>query len=187
MEKRQIGIGRPVHPTPAALITSVAEDGTPNIITLGEVFNISISNPVIVGIAIRSATYSHGLISRTREFVVNLPSTRIIEAVDRCGSVSGRSGIDKFEAFGLTPLHATHVKPPLIAECPINIECGVIEITTVGDHDLFLGEVKTVHADADTLDENGKPKVPDLDLFAYVRGEYWSFGERLGEHGFAIG
>jgi len=48
MAKRQVKPNRPVYPTPAALITSVDEGGRPNIITLGEVFNISIRNPVIL-------------------------------------------------------------------------------------------------------------------------------------------
>ena len=68
MSKTQITPNRPIYPTPAALITSVDAAGRPNIITLGEVFNISIRQPVILGIATRKATYSHTLISQTREY-----------------------------------------------------------------------------------------------------------------------
>ena len=50
---------RPIYPTPAGLIVSVDAWGMPNIITLGEIFNLSIGNPVWVGIAVRKATYSH--------------------------------------------------------------------------------------------------------------------------------
>ena len=53
---------RPVYPTPAGLVVSVDAAGKPNIITLGEIFNLSIRNPVWVGIAVREANYSHGLI-----------------------------------------------------------------------------------------------------------------------------
>ena len=67
MRKRSIKPFRPVHPSPAALVTSMTEDGRPNIITLGEVFNISVSTPVILGIAIAKARYSHEVISATRE------------------------------------------------------------------------------------------------------------------------
>ena len=74
-----------------------------NIITLGEVFNVSISDPVILGIAIAKPRYSHELISATREFVVNLPTSSMVETVDRCGSVSGRD-VDKFVEFRLTML-----------------------------------------------------------------------------------
>ena len=144
MSKVQIKPYRPIYPTPAGLITSVAPDGRANIITLGEIFNLSLRSPTIVGIAIRKATYSHGLIAQSGEYVVNLPTTRILAAVDRCGSVSGRK-VDKFAAFGLTPLPAAVVRPPLIAECPVNVECKVIGMEEVGDHDLFKGEVVAAH------------------------------------------
>ena len=94
--KKEIKPYRPVYPSPAALITSADSKGGANIITLGEVFNISVRDPVILGIAVRPATYSHGLISETREFVINLPTVKILEKVDRCGVVSGRTCPDKF-------------------------------------------------------------------------------------------
>jgi flavin reductase (DIM6/NTAB) family NADH-FMN oxidoreductase RutF len=184
MAKKRIKPSRPIYPSPAALITAVDSEGTPNIITLAEVFNISIRQPVIVGIAIRPATYSHGLISATREYVINLPTSQLVAQVDACGSVSGRSGVDKFGAFGLTPLPASEVSPPLIEECPVNVECRVTGIQTVGDHDLFLGEVVAVHVDEDALDEAGAIRTDKLDVLIYVEGEYWSSGQRLEQHGF---
>jgi flavin reductase (DIM6/NTAB) family NADH-FMN oxidoreductase RutF len=180
-----------VYPSPAALITSVDDRGRANIITLGEVFNISIRKPVIVGIAIRPATYSHALIAASGEFVINLPTSSILESVDRCGGVSGRGGVDKFRQFNLTPVPASEVRPPLIEECPVNIECRVIEQKTVGDHDLFLGEVLAVHVDADKLDESGRILTEKLEMLVYVTpeitGEYWNVGRRLGPHGFTKG
>ena len=185
MSKIQIKPFRPIYPTPAGLITSIARDGKANIITLGEIFNLSLRNPTIVGVAIRKATYSHGLIAQSGEYVVNLPTTRILEAVDRCGSVSGRK-VDKFAAFGLTPLPAAVVKPPLIAECPVNVECRVIGMEEVGDHDLFKGEVVAAHVDEDLLDERGRICLDRLDVVCFLHcfdfhGEYWSLGRKLGD------
>jgi len=184
MVKKRIQPFRPIYPSPAALITSVDEQGTPNIIALGEVFNISIRKPVIVGIAIRPATFSHGLISATREYVVNLPPSRLAAQVDACGSSSGRSGIDKFASYGLTAIPADEVRPPLIQECPVNLECRVTGIQTIGDHDLFLGEVVAVHVDEEVLDETGAIITDRLDMLIYVAGEYWDAGARLERHGF---
>ena len=178
MSKVQVKPHRPVYPTPAGLITSVDSAGKPNIITLGEVFNISISRPVILGIAIRKATYSHGLISQMREYVVNLPTQAIAEQVWACGRVSGRT-TDKFAATGLTPLPAVMVKPPLIAECPINIECKVTAIQEIGDHDLFLGEAVAQHVDEAILDQAGQIRVDRLNGFAFVLGEFWTLGTRI--------
>ena len=176
--KTRVPPRRPVYPTPAGLITSVDADGRPNIITLGEVFNISISRPVILGIAIRKATYSHGLISQCGEYVVNLPTRAIAEQVWFCGRASGRT-VDKFAATGLTPLEADVVQPPLIAECPVNVECQVIGIQEIGDHDLFLGQVVAQHVDQGVLDEEGRMVVERLDGFALVGGEFRTFGPKI--------
>ena len=183
MNKRSIKPFRPVHPSPAALITSISEDGRPNIITLGEVFNVSIRSPVIVGIAIAKPRYSHELITATREYVVNLPTAAMVEAVDLCGTISGRD-VDKFAEFGLTPVPAEKVRPPLIAECPVSIECRVIGIQEIGDHDLFLGEAVAEHVAEDALDDDGRIVVGKLDALCYLHGEYWSCGAKLGHHGY---
>ncbi len=174
---------RPVYPSPAALITSADGEGRPNIITLGEAYNLSIRRPVIVGISMAKSRYSHALISASGEFVLNLPTARILEAVDRCGTTSGRH-LDKFAAYGLTPLAATHVRAPLIAECPVNLECRVIGVQEIGDHDMFLGEVLAEHVDEDALDAQGNILVEKLDVVCFLNWEYWSLGHRLGRLGY---
>ena len=185
MSKVTVKAIRPVYPTPAALITSISEDGVPNIITLGEVFNVSLGKPPIAGIAIRKATYSHGLITKTGEFCINLPTTALIEQTDFCGSVSGRD-CDKFAESGLTAVTAARISPPLIEECPVNLECKVLSIQEVGDHDLFLGEVLEAHADETAFDESGNLDYRKLDILCFLynfsgRAEYWSLGRKLDD------
>lgn len=179
-------IFRPVYPTPAALVTSVAADGTPNIIVLGECFNISIGleGPVVVGLAIAPARHSYKLIKECGEFGVNFATADLVEAVDRCGSVSGRRIGDKFAFVGLTPFPAVRIKPPLIEECPINLECKLLDIIPAGDHDLFRGEVVAQHADERCLGPDGGIAVTTLNPLCYILGEYWSVGKCLGHHGF---
>jgi len=182
MTKIQITPVRPVYPSPAALVTSCDRDGRPNIITLGEAFNLSISKPVIVGIAIAPARYSHALISETREFVLNLPTVDILKETDAVGSISGRKA-DKFAMTGLTPLPAAKVRPPLIAECPVNIECKVIDIQTIGDHDLFQGEVVAQHVDEAALGADGKVDPTQLRTFAFQGWQYFAVTDLLGARG----
>ena len=191
MAKVRVTASRPIYPTPAALVTSVAADGKPNIIALGEVFNVSLSRPPIVGISVRKATYSHSLISASREFVLNMPTTELMRQTEICGSTSGRD-TDKFAVTGLTPLKASLVAPPLIAECVVSLECRVVFIRETGDHDLFLGEVVAAHADERILGPEGEVMLDRLDplifMFNYGRpGEYWSIGRRLGDRGSARG
>jgi flavin reductase (DIM6/NTAB) family NADH-FMN oxidoreductase RutF len=180
--KIQINPFRPVYPSPAALITSADAEGRPNIVTLGECFNVSIVRPVIIGIAIRTATHSHGLIRARGEFCVNLPTAAMLEKVDGIGSISGRD-CDKFERFGLTAVPAQQVFPPLIAECPVNLECEVLSEHEVGDHQLFLGQVLVEHVDADVLGADGKPDPRKLDMLIYSANNYFAAGDHLGTHG----
>jgi flavin reductase (DIM6/NTAB) family NADH-FMN oxidoreductase RutF len=183
MTKRLITPHRPACPSPPALITSVDADGRPNIITLAETYNLSIRNPVIIGIGIAKQRYSHQLITQCREFVVNLPTAALVEKVDRCGTTSGRT-VDKFAAFGLTPLPSTVVRPPLIAECPVNIECRLLDIIETGDHDLFMGEAVAEHVDEEALGPDGKVSLEKLDLLGFAYGRYFSIGQILGAHSY---
>ncbi len=169
---------RPVYPSPAALITCISSEGVPNIITLGEVFNISIQSPVIVGIAIRPQRYSYGLIRESGEFVVNLPTVDIADKVTMCGRVSGRE-VDKFALTGLSPVAASLVRPPLIAECPVNLECRLLEVTRIGDHDLFTGEVVAQQVDSDVLLPDGSLDIDRLRPFAFILDQYRAIGERI--------
>jgi flavin reductase (DIM6/NTAB) family NADH-FMN oxidoreductase RutF len=176
---------RPVYPSPAALITSVDSDGRANVLTLGEVFNVSIRKPVILGIAIRQATYSYGLIVGQGEFVINCPTAAILRQVDQVGSISGRDCPDKFATYGLTPIPAAEVRPPLIAECPVNIECRVRSDQEVGDHNLILGDLVAMHVDEDKLDADGGVVVEKLGFVSYLFSQYWGGARCLDRHGFS--
>jgi flavin reductase (DIM6/NTAB) family NADH-FMN oxidoreductase RutF len=170
---------RPVFPSPAGLVASVDAEGKANVLAVAEIFNLSIKDPVWVGISVREATYSHGLIKGQGEFTVNLPTAAMLKEVLGCGSCSGRDGTDKFEKFGLTPLPSKHVRPPIIVECPVNLECRVVGFHHVGDHDLFIGEVLLEHIDEDALTEAGRPDTVKLDPLIMLRGGFWRIGEKV--------
>ncbi|MDH5687653.1 MAG: flavin reductase family protein [Candidatus Bathyarchaeota archaeon] len=181
--KRIVNPYRVIFPTPAALVTSIDANGKPNVATAGEVFMMSL-HPLIVAAGFRPATYTNKLIHATKEFVVNLPTQGIMEAVDYCGSVSGRE-VDKFEATGLTPLPAKHVKPPLIKECPVNVECQVREIIRLGSHDVFAGDVLAIHLDEEIIGDDGLPDWENLKTFAFASRKYYSVSHFLGRMGFS--
>jgi flavin reductase (DIM6/NTAB) family NADH-FMN oxidoreductase RutF len=176
---------RAVFPTPAALITSVDEKGKPNVATAGETFMMSL-RPLVVAVGFRPATYTNSLIRMTREFVVNLPTTKILKAVDFCGTVSGRE-VDKFRATGLTPMPAKHVKPPLIKECPVNIECRVRGIVNFGSHDIFAGDSLAIHVDEEILGEDGLPDISKAPTIAFANGRYYSVDTLLEPIRFSVG
>ena len=145
VEKVQIQPRRPVYPTPVGLITSVDATGRPNIIALGEVFNLSIVQPVWVGISVREATYSHGLIKEQEEFVVNLPTADLLDAVLGCGSCSGRDGVDKFQRFPIARDKSVKTSVPILQDAYAAYECQLIDDRNFGDHRFLVGKIVVVH------------------------------------------
>jgi flavin reductase (DIM6/NTAB) family NADH-FMN oxidoreductase RutF len=183
MAKVQRDAGTDLYPVPAVVVSCADKAGKANLIALAWVGTVC-SEPPMLSIAVRPARYSHPIIKETREFVVNLPRADQAQAVDVCGTTSGRTQ-DKFAAAGLTPEPATYVKAPLIKEFPVNIECRVRETLSLGTHDLFLAEIVAVHADEQVLDEAGGLAVEKLKPLAYVDGEYCAVGKVVGSYGFS--
>jgi flavin reductase (DIM6/NTAB) family NADH-FMN oxidoreductase RutF len=74
----------------------------------------------------------------------------------------------------------------MIEECPVNIECVTRHHLGLGAHDLFIGEILAVHFDDDVLDSRGRLQPAKVDALAYVHGDYWSLGEKVGSYGFTL-
>lgn len=176
-----------LFPTPVVLVTSVNEAGKPNIITLAWVGVIN-SEPPMVGISIRPERYSYACIKGLKEFVVNLPSEKIVRKVDACGVLSGKE-TDKFSSTGLSPVPAEKVKPPLIKECSVQLECQVRQIIPLGSHDLFLGQIVALHVKEEVQKEKGRIDISKALPFVYCPGahEYWNLGKCIGHYGFTKG
>jgi flavin reductase (DIM6/NTAB) family NADH-FMN oxidoreductase RutF len=174
-----------LYPNPVVLATSVDDKGKPNVCTLAWA-GVVCSEPPEIGISIRPSRYSHELISKTREYVVNIPTSDILEETDYCGMVTGKK-VDKFKETKLTPVKAKKVKPPLIMECPVNLECKVKDIIKLGAHDLFIGEIVNINADADVMDSPTSINFGKLKAIIWnpISREYYSLGKSLGEYGFS--
>ena len=182
MQKVSKGPSTVLYPVPAVMV-SCGTGASANIITLAWVGTLC-SNPPMVGIGVRPSRYSHKLIREGGEFVVNLPSAEQVRWMDYCGIVSGRDE-DKWAACGLTQAQGTEVQVPLIAECPVNVECRLQQTLSLGSHDLFIGEVVAVQVDESVLDERGKIDFVKAAPFAFLGGEYRRVGELLGTFGYS--
>lgn len=127
------------RPNRVVLAVSADKEGRADIIALG--WNMRTSGrPPMVAISVGRTRYSHQLISEGGEFVFAVPGEDMAEAVLFCGTHSGRD-VDKFRETGLTPRPAALVRPPLIEECQVNLECRVAGRLETGDHTIFVGEV----------------------------------------------
>ncbi len=173
-----------LYPVPVVLVTCQGLSGPPNIITIAWT-GIICSDPGLVHISVRPQRYSYRLIKERGEFAINIPTAAQAQQVDYCGVVSGKE-VDKFKECGFTPIPGETIGVPLIAQCPVGMECRVVHSLEVGVHTLFIGEVTAVRADEnvverDTLSFN---KVDPL-VFFPPTSSYGTMKELIGSYGFS--
>jgi flavin reductase (DIM6/NTAB) family NADH-FMN oxidoreductase RutF len=170
-------IYRLLHPRQVVLVTCADEGGKPNVLTVAWSTPLSF-DPPLIGISIGKNRYSHGVISRTKEFAVSVPPSSLLEKVKGCGTLSGRKG-DKFREVGLTPLPSRRLKAPVVREGIAHLECKVVKEVEVGDHTLFVGEVVEAYADERLFDgEKFDPEA--VELIYHLGGTHFLF---LGKSG----
>jgi flavin reductase (DIM6/NTAB) family NADH-FMN oxidoreductase RutF len=133
-----------LEPGPVVLVTTVC-GGRPNIMTMSWHTMIEFEPPR-VGCVISNRNHSFGLLTATKECVINIPAVDIVEKVVGCGNTSGAT-IDKFKMFCLTPVPASRVGAPLIEECWANLECRVTDTSMVAAYCLFVLEVVKAWSD----------------------------------------
>ena len=115
--------------------------------------NVSL-DPVMVMVGIVPTRFSHHMVKENGCFVINLPKKEFQKEYNYLGSRSGRDE-DKFAALNLRWTDATYVDAPILTDCPVSIECSVVESSQPGTHELFIGKVEAVHVDEEYLDSNG--------------------------------
>lgn len=128
--------------TPVVLISSMSEDGTPNLAPMSSAFWLGWR--ALLGLGARAKTAQN--LVRTRECVLNLPSDALADAVDRLALTTGSDPVperkqergyryvpDKFRRAGLTATPSETVAPPRVAECPVSMEAVVEAVHPVGD------------------------------------------------------
>ena len=176
--------GNMLYPLPAVMVSCQEPGEKPNIITVAWTGTVC-SDPAMVYISVRPERFSHGIIERTGEFVINLINADLTSSLDFCGVKSGKE-IDKFFECGLHPVPAETVSAPSIGESPVCIECQVTQVIPLGSHDMFLAKVTAVTVEESLIDEKGKFHLNQAGLIAYSHGEYFTLGECIGNFGYSV-
>ncbi len=175
--------GTMLSPLPPVLVSSGTVTN-PNVMTVAWT-GIICSDPVITYVSIRPSRFSYDIIKESGEFVINIPTWKLVAAVDYCGVKSGRN-VDKFQEMGLTAQACTQITAPQIAECPLSLECKVKSVTPYGTHDMFLAEVVAVNVDDTYIDEKGALDLEKAGVLAFAHGKYYTLGRNLGSFGFSV-
>jgi len=137
-------------PTTTTIITTIDENGTPNVAPYGWVIGVSV-DPWLIAFAsdLEHKTWKNAL--ATREFVVNLPGEELLKPL-LATSKGYPKGTDKLKISGLTPISSERVKPPRIKECKLHLECAVEFTKEFGDGGLVVGRVLAASLDVDAFD-----------------------------------
>ena len=140
-----------LEPGPVVLLTT-ARKGRANVMTMSWYMMVEFEPPLVACVC-SSANDSFDALHATGECVIAVPARKLAAKVVKVGNSSGRD-LDKFTAFGLTPLPAECVAPPLVAECFANLECKVVDRRLENRYNLFILEV--IQAWIDPAQKNPK-------------------------------
>ena len=138
-----------IGPRPIGWISSRGAGGVLNVAPYS-FLNAFSNKPPIIGFSSEGLKDTVRNAQETGEFVWNLATRALAERMNAT-SASVAYETDEFELAGLTPIASTLVKPPRVAESPVNFECKVTQIVRLQDQHqrpthswLVLGEVVAV-------------------------------------------
>lgn len=151
--KKQANKRSSLQPMPKVLVSCRGLDGENNVLAVGYCCNCSYDPPMVM-VGIVPSRYSYHMIKESGCFVVNLVDKSYQEAFDYLGSKSKRDG-DKLAAMNVKLADGELVNAPILSDCPVNIECTVVDSIVTGSHEMFVGKIEYVHADAALTDDKG--------------------------------
>ncbi len=171
-----------VAPRPIAFASTLDENGKPNLAPFS-FFNVFSANPPILIFSpakkVRDNTNKHTLLNAivSKEVVINVVNFEIVQQMSLASS-DYPQGVNEFEKAGLTAIPSDIVKPFRVAESPIQFECRVNQVISLGDNggagNLVICEVLKMHIHKSVLDQDGNIDQNKVDLVARMGGNLYS-------------
>ncbi len=162
MGKIEISPERVFYPMPCSLVGALVQ-GRPNFLTVAW-FSMLNPKPPYLGIALNKNHYTNRGIKENQAFSINIPPSKLVQATDYCGLVSGKDQ-DKSTVFQV--FYGKLNNAPMIKECGLNAELRLIQVVDMPQEELFIGEIIAVYVDEEVLTQN-KPDLAKLDPFLLV-------------------
>ena len=141
-------------PRPVVLVTTVDERGRPDVAPFSFVSPVSFDPPLLM-LAVGPNKHSYWNMTRKKEFVVNVPTEKMLEKVWIAGGKHDPNA-SKIEKAGLQTAPAERVAPPRLTECAASMECYLESARKEGDHVLVIGRVVALHYKPDLVDDEGR-------------------------------
>ncbi|THD69655.1 flavin reductase family protein [Robertkochia marina] len=171
-----------VGPRPIAFASTISKDGHVNLSPFS-FFNVFSANPPVMIFSparrVRDNTTKHTLENAmaTREVVVNVVNYDIVQQMS-LSSTEYPEGVNEFEKAGLTMQASEVVTPFRVKESPVQFECKVLEVKSLGAEggagNLVICEVVRMHIDENILDADGRIDQHKIDLVSRMGGNWYS-------------
>ncbi len=177
MKKVDIGTNTFVFPMPVTLLGSQV-NAKPNFMALGWLTRVN-ANPPMIGVGVGRHHYTIKGIEEAKTFSINFPSADMMEVTDYCGILSG----EKVDKGGLFDVFYGKLKTaPMIEECPLCMECKLIQTIEFPTNTFFIGEILGAYANEGCLTE-GRPDIKKMDplLLTMPDNRYWKVGDYAGK------
>lgn len=170
-----------IAPRPICFATTIDQSGNVNLSPFS-FFNMFSTNPPLCIFSparrVRDNTTKHTLqnVLEVKECVINIVNYAMVQQTS-LASTEYAKGINEFEKAGFTMVPSQLVRPPRVAEAPVQMECVVREVIHLGENpgagNLILAEVKLIHIREEILDEDGKIDQVKIDLVARLGGDWY--------------
>lgn len=170
-----------IAPRPICFASTVDTQGNINLSPFS-FFNMFSTNPPVCVFSparrVRDNTTKHTLenILEVRECVINIVNYDMVQQMS-LSSTEYAKGVNEFEKAGFTMQPSQLVKPPRVQEAPVQMECLVTQVISLGEQagagNLIVAEVKLMHINEDILDEGGKIDQEKIDLVARLGGDWY--------------
>ncbi|WP_316821480.1 flavin reductase family protein [Pedobacter gandavensis] len=170
-----------IAPRPICFASTIDQEGNINLSPFS-FFNMFSTNPPLCIFSpsrrVRDGSTKHTLenVLEVKECVINIVNYPMVQQMS-LASTEYAKGVNEFEKAGFTMLPSHLVKPPRVAEAPVQLECVVREVIHLGDQpgagNLILAEVKLIHIQENILDADGKIDQEKIDLVARLGGDWY--------------
>ena len=179
MKKVELPPDRLMYPRPTLLVGSNV-NGKANFMAMGGGGVVN-AEPPMMGVLLRHKSYTLKGIWQNRTFSINTPSVDQLKEADFCGIASG-ADVDKVKICRFKVFYGHLETAPMIEQCPVNLECRVVNIMNLGSHDFVIGQVEGTYVDEGCF-TGGKPDVKKVRpiVFDVTFHRYFAFGELVGE------
>ena len=171
-----------IAPRPIALASTIDKEGNINLSPFS-FFNLFSSNPPVVIFSparrVRDNTTKHTLenVLEIPEVAIGIVNYKIVQQISLASTEYSKAE-NEFIKSGLTMKDADLIQPKLIDECPVNLECKVLEVKPLGTEggagNLVICEIIKIHVQEEYLNEEGNLDQIKLDLVARLGGNWYS-------------